>query len=490
MRCAPSAGVEDLQHGRARSSSWSRRLTLCVVLPLLATACSSESPDTPSTPASPAYHSDGHFLRDGHGRALILRGVNLPNDYDQRGPEQEVRPPAAVFQHIADSGFNAVRLVIEWYQIEAQQGVYNQAYLELLRQHVQWAQEAGLFVFVDMHQDLFGRGFDGDGAPYWACDQSYYDSFEPAPVFILNYFSSQVKTCFQKFWSSAALRHSHEAAARAAAERIAGYDHVLGFDTFNEPSFGTTSIPIFESSLLMPFDEEFAALVGEALPGRAYFFEPTFTFSVSRQCFFQGPLTAFSGVFAPHYYNVSVETVQLWDGNEAEVHDVVATAADTAQRLQVPWILGEMGGSKFTPNFSDYLFTLYRELDEQMAGAFLWLYEKGDNGFHLIDQATNDWTPHARAFLRPVPSVVAGTPTAFSWDYAAGDFQFSWDADPDAGQTEIILPAWVAEVGFAVRVNGTPATPVLNERGNRLLIAAGQPGPMMFEMHVNGAYPG
>ena len=201
-------------------------------------------------------------------------------------------------------------------------------------------------------------------------------------------------------------------------------------------------------------------------------------------------MTAFTGVFAPHYYNPSVETAQLWDGNETEVHDVVALAADTAERLQVPWILGEMGGSKYTPNFSDYLFALYRELDQRMAGAFLWLYEKGDNGFHLIDQATNDWTPHARAFLRPVPSLVAGTPTAFTWDHASGVFQFSWDAEPAAGKTEIILPAWVAEVGFEVSVNGTPITPVLNARGKRLIIAASRPGPMTLEMRVNGAYPG
>jgi endoglycosylceramidase len=459
-----------------------------VVLALLA-GCSSESAVMSVPSSSPAYRSDGRFLRDAHGRAMILRGINIPNDYDQRGAAHEVRPPAEVFHHIAASGFNAVRLVIEWYRIEAVQGVYDDAYLELLRQHVQWANDAGLFVFVDMHQDMFGRGFNGDGAPYWACDQSYYDSYRPNPVFILNYLSSQVRACFQKFWSTPALRHSQESAARAAAERIAGYDRVLGFDTFNEPSLGTTPAASFERSQLMPFDEEFAAAVGEALPGRAFFFEPTFNFTVSRQCLFEGPVTAFTGVFAPHYYNPSVETAQLWDGNATAVRDVVALAADTAERLQVPWILGEMGGSKHTPNFSEYLFALYGELDRRMAGAFLWLYEKGDNGFHLIDQATNDWTPHARAFLRPVPSLVAGTPTAFTWDYDTGLFQLVWDADPDAGDTEVILPAWVLEVGFDVSVNGAPVAPVLNVPGDRLIIRAGRAGPTTLEMRVHGAYP-
>ena len=115
-------------------------LAHCVLVTLLAAGCESSSGPAPS--GSPAYHSDGRFLRDGRGRAIILRGINIPNDYDQHGPETEVRPAAEVFHHIADSGFNAVRLVIEWYQIEAVQGVYNAAYLEMLRQHVQWAHEA------------------------------------------------------------------------------------------------------------------------------------------------------------------------------------------------------------------------------------------------------------------------------------------------------------------------------------------------------------
>ena len=60
---------------------------------------------------------------------------------------------------------------------------------------------------------------------------------------------------------------------------------------------------------------------------------------------------------------------------------------------------------------------------------------------------------------------------------------------PDAGQSEIILPAWVLEVGFELTVNGTPTTPVFNARGNRLIIPAGLRGPMTLEVHVNGEYP-
>lgn len=92
--------------------AWPRVSVVLTVL-LVGLGCAS-STDESSRPAAPLYSVDGGFLRDRHGRVIVLRGINLPNDYDQRGPEKEVRPPPEVFQHIAESGFNAVRLVIEW----------------------------------------------------------------------------------------------------------------------------------------------------------------------------------------------------------------------------------------------------------------------------------------------------------------------------------------------------------------------------------------
>ncbi|MBK7974223.1 MAG: cellulase family glycosylhydrolase [Deltaproteobacteria bacterium] len=464
---------------------------LCLALALLVLAASCAGDGSEASPARPVgYHLRDGLLRDPAGRALILRGINIPNDYDQRGAEKEIRPPAEVFRHIADSGFDAVRLVIEWYQVEAERGVYDEDYLELVRQHVQWADEAGLYVFVDMHQDMFGRGFGGDGAPLWACDASFYESYDPLPSFFFNYFSPQVRACFQSFWTTPELRRAQEDVARAVADRIEAYEHVLGFDPVNEPSFGTGAISTFERELLMPFHAEFASRVGEVLPGRAFFFEPTPMFSFVGATSFAEPVTGFVGVFAPHYYNVSVELAKRWDGNTRQVRNVVGAAADTAARLGVPWVYGEMGGDKSTPNLGDYLLALYGELDARMAGSFLWLYEKGESGFGLIDTATNDWTPHARAFLRPAPAAVAGTPLSFEWTPSARRFVMTWEADPGAGETEVILPAWVAAAGFDASLDGLPITPARNAAGNRLVLRGQARGQHVFELVTRGDYPG
>jgi endoglycosylceramidase len=438
---------------------------------------------------APLYRVENSVLRDRQGRQILLRGINIPNDWDQRGPEKVVKPPEETFKFIADSGFNAIRLVIEWYQIEKVKGVYSQEYLELFRKHVQWATEAGLYVIVDMHQDLFGRGFNGDGAPYWACDQSNYDNFHQVEPWIFNYFSEQVKNCFDGFWRTFELRRSHESAARAAAELVSGYDRVLGFDTFNEPSVGNTDFETFERQFLMAFHKEFAKYVGEGLKGRAYFFEPAVTFGVASDSTMPAPVTTFTGVFAPHYYNTSIEFDHKWDGVVSQVQDAVDKAAGVAKRMKTPWGYGEMGGVKETVNFPEYLFTLYRMLDEQTAGSFMWLYEKGETGFGLIDAATNNWHPSARAFLRPAPALTAGTISSIVWDYDNLKFSFSWEENPAAGDSEIIVPEWVSRVGFDMVLDGKQADPAWNDRKNRVVISGGRGGTRSLEIFVKAPYP-
>jgi len=49
------------------------------------------------------------------------------------------------------------------------------------------------------------------------------------------------------------------------------------------------------------------------VPGRLFFIEPSVTFSASWSCALPGPARDFKAVFAPHYYNPSVEMDRLWD---------------------------------------------------------------------------------------------------------------------------------------------------------------------------------
>jgi endoglycosylceramidase len=440
-------------------------------------------------PVQPLYMNDGTHIRDRQGRTLILRGVNFPSGDVEYCKGKPPDSDLADLKFISESGFNAIRLVINWDRIEPEPWKIDTDYVKLVARHAGLASGLGLYVIIDLHQDLFGLGFGLHGAPLWACDSEIYKTFEPVEPWFFNYFSKEVSACFDKFWKDKELQHHQQNAAHAVASAVAGFDNVMGFDPHNEPFPGTFSFEIFEQDYLWPFYTTFAETTGEVLPGRLLFFEPSVLFSVYLATSFPAPGSLLHAVFFPHYYNTSVETKKLWDGNAGYDVSAMSAATNEAQRLIVPWGLGELGGAMETPNLDKYLYSLYGLLDEAQAGSFLWIFTRGTSGFGLVDQKTGKWHSHARAFLRPAPSAVAGTPLHFSWNHETGIFEMQWNEDPCAGSTEIIVPAWVKKVGFTLEVDGAGVEPVTDSVTDRIIITGGRGGSRLLSITVLGTYP-
>ena len=113
------------------------------------------------------------WLLDGHGRYVTIHGVNLsgstkfpsseafPDTGDEIsyvGKPFPVEEAHAWFAQIAGLGFNTVRLLATWEAIEPDaRGEYDEAYLDYYEEMVRIAGEHGIYVLVDMHQDLFSR---------------------------------------------------------------------------------------------------------------------------------------------------------------------------------------------------------------------------------------------------------------------------------------------------------------------------------------------
>src|SRR5690625_7193003 len=72
-----------------------------------------------------------------------------------------------LFRVFRDEGINVLRLGIIWDGLEPEPGQYNEAYLKEIDKRIEWAAKNNLYVFLDMHQDLFSVKY-GDGAPEWA----------------------------------------------------------------------------------------------------------------------------------------------------------------------------------------------------------------------------------------------------------------------------------------------------------------------------------
>ena len=251
-------------------------LSACALalLPLLSLGCADDG-NTATEPTGPdGWHVAGGFLRARDGRAAVLRGVNLANAH--KGAPYFGFHQAADFARVRQEwGMNSVRLLILWAAIEPQQGAYDEGYLDEVGRRLDWAEEAGLSVVLDMHQDLYGEGFGGDGAPRWTCDQAHYDAYEPISPWFLNYLNEHVIACIDGLWHDEALQGHYVEAWRRVAERFADHPAVVGFDVMNEPYWGSTTMSIFEDEVLKPFYVKVVGAVRGEAPSWVAFLEPS-----------------------------------------------------------------------------------------------------------------------------------------------------------------------------------------------------------------------
>ncbi len=145
-------------------------------------ACAGDPPPKAPLPLTRAV-TDRSYLRDTHGRYLMFRGINVSGStkvpasidgkpltiadlkvpYNTGKPSYLGKPfaPAdndAELKKLRDAGFNVIRLLVNWEGIEpTKRGEYDQEYLKSLRAVVQKANEYGIYVLMDMHQDMFSR---------------------------------------------------------------------------------------------------------------------------------------------------------------------------------------------------------------------------------------------------------------------------------------------------------------------------------------------
>ena len=203
----------------------------------------------------------GQTFKDPSGRDLILHGINVVN----KNPKTEYvgHITAEEMARFRSWGFNVVRLGIIWDGLEPEPGKYNEEYLSGIDEMIKWAAENELYVFLDMHQDLYSVEFS-DGAPSWATitdgephntGDIWSDSYLISPA---------VQHAFDNFWINTpapdgiGIQDHYIALWKHIAERYANNPAIIGFDIMNEPFMGS------EANYIMPkLLESYAMVVAE-----------------------------------------------------------------------------------------------------------------------------------------------------------------------------------------------------------------------------------
>ena len=189
---------------------------------------------------------EGRFA-DAAGRQVVLHGINVgekskaKNYLSWHGPEQ--------FAAMREWGFNCIRLLIIWDGLEPEPGRYDDAYLSGVDKRIAWAKQNGIYVLLDMHQDLYSAKFGADGAPLWATLDDGKPHVSKGGVWSNAYLTSRaVQTAFDNFWANkegpdgVGIQDRFALAWQHVAKRYADEPAVLGYDVLNEPFIGSEAV--------------------------------------------------------------------------------------------------------------------------------------------------------------------------------------------------------------------------------------------------------
>ncbi len=231
------------------------------------------------------------------GRTMLLRGINLggsskvpyiPNMgthvkdgfYNVKEVSFVGRPfPLAEadehFSRLKAWGFHFLRFLVTWEAIEhAGPGIYDEEYLDYIEAIVSKANDYGINVMIDPHQDVWSRYTGGDGAPLWTFEVAgmdvtkfqetgaafvhniYGDPF-PRMIWYTNYYKLSAATMFTLFYGGNDfapdllvdsvniqdyLQSHYIKSLMKVAEKVKDLPNVIGFELMNEPSSGYIGI--------------------------------------------------------------------------------------------------------------------------------------------------------------------------------------------------------------------------------------------------------
>ncbi|KAL5361980.1 putative cellulase [Aspergillus floccosus] len=375
-------------------------------------------------------------------------------------------------QNLHDLGLNIVRLGHSWAGAEPVRGQYNQTFLDIMKKQTKMAEDHGLYVLVDVHQDVLARQFCGHGVPDWFVKQDWVPSWKkyPFPLKLTpfdvddNGFPSPESLCSTVDWS---LSYTSVAVSNAFGRLYNNYDglgdafatywkklaseyvrttNVVGYNLLNEPWVGDS---VADPTLLVPGVADHKVM--EGLWNRAA--KQIRTVDNDTLIWFEGAtLDILSGF----------NNVPLGDGAHS-VHSFhyysppqlssISTTLDNRRkdnkRLKTAGVLTEltfwMGDDKQMQNLADAMSAT----DASMVSWIGWAYENLYNG-----TSGQPYPELAKHYSRAYPAAVAGTPTSFSFDESSATFKLQFTSDPNIqAPTEIILPPSTFPNGYKVQVS-------------------------------------
>lgn len=210
----------------------------------------------------------GSRFIDAQGRQVILHGISMVCKDKEKGYIDDWTQTD--FLKLKQWGFNVIRLGIIWDGIEPSPGQFNGQYVDNVQKMIRLADQFGLYVILDMHQDLYSSLY-ADGAPAWA---TLTDNHEYARTDLWSdayLFDRAVQTAFDHFWNNTpasdgvGLQDHYVSAWRFVVERLRDEPNLIGYDMMNEPFIGS-KVGEMVQGMFAAYGEQAAKLTGQLPP--------------------------------------------------------------------------------------------------------------------------------------------------------------------------------------------------------------------------------
>ncbi|CDS08592.1 hypothetical protein LRAMOSA09953 [Lichtheimia ramosa] len=422
-------------------------------------------------------NQETHQILDEFGRTRFFHGTNVVMKEPPWYRPAEWVPGVSSFgtkdvENMYDLGLNVVRLGHHWAGAEPIRGEYNETFLDIMKKQTKLAEDHGLYVLVDVHQDVLARQLCGHGVPDWFVKTDWVSEgkrfpfpqkLKPFPV-DENGFPTPESLCGTIDWS---LSYTNVAVGNAWGRLYNNYDglgdafaaywkklasqyvdtvNIVGYNLLNEPWVGDTWA---DPTLLVPGVADHKVM--EDLWNRAA--KQIRTVDNDTLIWFEGAtLDVLSG-----FNNVPLgdgsKTVQSYHyyapPQVGSISNTIKNRHKDDARLKTASVLTEftfwMGDDKQMSNLAEAVAAT----DEQMVSWIGWAYENLYNG-----TTGKPYPQLAKHYSRAYPTAVAGTPKSYSFDEDSGTFKLTFTSDPNmVAPTEIMLPPSTFPNGYSVQVS-------------------------------------
>ncbi len=410
----------------------------------------------PAQSVAAPLHVDGNAFKDAQGRTVLLRGVNAPGN--AKMPPFATLTDASMLDPLPRWGLNTIRLLFTWEAFEPNRCSYNGSYLDYYEQVVRWAEQRGIYVIVDFHQDAYSRysvSGCGEGFPKWAV-ASWIAKKTPdngpncadwGTKMIVDLSHHMTWRAFHRDYEGAQSRYLDM--VRAVAQRMSQRPNVIGYELMNEP-WGT------DGELLAMFNR-IGPAIRERHPNAILFVPPHALVSSGLLDDNIGTPSFGNYAYSPHNYDGMVMMLKQWLGTSP--NGPLDKLRNKANSRGVPMLLSEFGASGPTQNAAGYMEAMYDWLDANLVSATQWTYTPGwtdakKDGWNMEDFSIVDDKGQLRTQLfvpRPYPQKTAGTPIGFKRGEAG--LSYRWHNAPEQGATELYLPEGYPQQ-LSLSVNG------------------------------------